>query len=74
MLTLIPALGIIYDDTKRGVPIKVFAWVMFVVLLFANMIFACFKYKIDLYVTLIFLLDIVGILGIYILLHLKPSK
>jgi hypothetical protein len=74
MFTLIPALGIIYDDTKRGVSIKVFAWIMFAILLLTNLIFACFKYEIDVYITLTLLMTIVGILGIYILLRSKPSK
>jgi hypothetical protein len=71
---LFPALGIVYDDTKRGVSIKVFAWIMFAILLLTNVIFACFKYEIDVYITLTLLMTIVGILGIYILLRSKPSN
>ena len=44
---LLPAIGIIYNDTKRGISVKIFAWIMAVVLLFVNLIFACYEYKID---------------------------
>lgn len=74
VLTLLPALGFIYEDTNRGVLIKLFSWIMFVIILILNLIFACIKYNIKLYVTLSLLLIIIGLLGIHTLSSSKKGK
>ena len=73
-LLLVPALGIMYSDTRRTVSIKVYAWIMAMILILANLIFACFEYMIDVYVAIILLLAILGILGVYTLSKTKPAN
>ena len=74
LMVFIPAIGIIYKDARRGVSVKLYAWIMTIVLILANLIFACYEYPIDVYIAIILLLTIVGVMGIYILSKTKPAK
>ena len=65
---IVPAMGINYVNAHRGVNIKVFAWLMVIVLLATNIIFSCFEYKVDVYLAIVLLLAIIGwgiIYGMY---------
>lgn len=65
---LLPAMGIQYKDVRRGVSIKVFAWIMTIVLVAANIVFACYEYKIDIYIAVVLLLAVIAwgiIYGLY---------
>lgn len=70
---LVPAMGLKYQNAKRGVSIKVFAWIMVVVLFAVNAIFACFDYKIDVYIVIVLLLALIGWGVIYGLLSAKDA-
>ena len=66
--TLVPAMGIKYHNPRRGVSVKVFSWIMVVAITLANIIFSCFEYKIDAYVVIILLLEVISwgiIYGLY---------
>jgi hypothetical protein len=71
---LLPAMGINYDNAKRGVSIKVFAWIMVVVLTIANIVFACFEYKTDIYIVVCLLLAVVGWGIVYALYSAKTAE
>ena len=57
---VIPAMGLKYDNAKRGVSIKVFSWIMAIVVIATNIIFSCFEYKVDIYIVVALLLAVIG--------------
>ena len=57
---VIPAMGLKYDNAKRGVSIKVFSWIMAIVVIATNIIFSCFEYKVDIYIVIALLLAVIG--------------
>lgn len=57
---IIPAMGLKYANTNRGVNIKVFSWIMALAITAANIIFSCFEYKVDIYIVVVLLLAVVG--------------
>ena len=65
---LLPAMGIKYDNAPRGVSIKVFAWIMTLVVTIANIVFSCRVYRVDVYIVVVLLLAVVSwgiIYGMY---------
>ncbi len=62
---LLPAMGIHYTDTRRGVSIKVFAWILTIAVIIANIVFACFEYKVDVYIVVVLLLVVIAWAVIY---------
>lgn len=71
---VIPAMGLKYDNAKRGVSIKVFSWIMAIVVIATNIIFSCFEYKVDIYIVIALLLAVIGWGIIYGLFSAKASK
>ena len=71
---LLPAMGIQYAEVRRGVSIKVFAWIMFLILVAANIVFACYEYKIDIYIAVTLLLAVIAWGIIYGLYRTTPAK
>lgn len=71
---LLPAMGLKYNNAKRGVSIKVVAWIMFIVLTITNLIFASREYKIDIYIATCLLLAVIGWGIIYALFSAKSDK
>lgn len=57
---IIPAMGVKYANVNRGVNLKVFSWIMVVVITAANLIFSCFEYKIDIYIAVVLLLAVIA--------------
>ena len=70
---IIPAMGLKYDNEKRGVSIKVFSWIMAIVVIATNIIFACFEYKVDIYIVIALLLAVIGWGIIYGLFSAKAA-
>lgn len=68
---LLPAMGLQFENAKRGVSIKVFAWIMALALIIANIAFSCFEYKIDIYIAVCLLLSIVCWAVVYSLFRAK---
>ena len=71
---MVPAMGLQYKNAKRGVSIKVFAWIMAVAVMAANIIFSCFEYKVDIYIVIVLLLAIIGWGVIYGLFSAKAAE
>ncbi len=71
---LVPAVGLSYQNAKRGVSIKVFSWILSVALIATNIIFACFEYKIDIYIAITLLIAIIGWVVIYGLFSAKSKE
>lgn len=57
---IIPAMGLQYENAKRGVSIKVFSWIMAIVVIATNIILSCFEYKVDIYIVVALLLAVIG--------------
>ena len=65
---IIPAMGLKYANTNRGVNMKVFSWIMVLAIAAANIIFSCFEYKVDIYIVVVLLLAVIAwgiIYGMY---------
>ena len=65
---IIPAMGLKYSNTNRGVNIKVFSWIMVVAITAANILFSSFEYKVDIYIVVVLLLAVIAwgiIYGMY---------
>ena len=65
---IIPAMGLKYANTNRGVNIKVFSWIMVLAIAAANIIFSRFEYKVDIYIVVVLLLTVIAwgiIYGMY---------
>lgn len=71
---LVPAMGIQYNNARRGVSIKVFAWLMVVVIALTNIVFSCFEYKTDLYIAIALLLSVISWGIIYGLFSAKVAE
>lgn len=71
---LCPAIGLDYNNPKRGASVKVFAWIMTLSITALNAVFAFFEYKIDVYVAVSLLLSIVVWLVIYALVSAKSDR
>ena len=74
LAVLLPAMGLRYADARRGESIKVFAWIMVLILVAANIVFACNEYEIDIYIAVILLLAVIAWGIIYGLYRTKPAK
>ena len=70
---LMPAMGVKFSNMKRGVSIKVFAWIMVIVLIVANTTFSSFEYRIDIYCTVCFLLATISWAIIYALFSARKD-
>ena len=70
---ILPAMGIRYVDNKRGVSVKVFGWIMVIVIALANIIFACFEYKTDIYIAVVLLLAVIAWGIIYSIYRAKAA-
>lgn len=68
---IIPAIGLRYENAKRGVSIKVVSWIFSIVSLITSIGFACAEYKIDIYIAVCLLLDVAGWVIIYSLYRAK---
>lgn len=64
---LLPALGLSYADARRGVSVKVTAWLLTFALLATNVVFSCFEYRIDIYIAVALLVALAGWIIIYAL-------
>lgn len=64
---LLPALGLSFTNERRGVSIKLVAWILTLALLAANIVFSGFEYRIDIYIALTLLLALSGWVVIYAL-------
>lgn len=65
---IIPAMGVKYTNSNRGVNIITTSWIWVVVLTISNIVFSCFEYRIETYIVIIALLAIIAwgiIYGIY---------
>lgn len=62
---LIPAIGLYYQNAKRGVSIKSFSWLLSLILIASNIIFSCFEYKVNLYIAISLLITVIGWIIIY---------
>ena len=71
---IIPAMGLKYNNEKRGVSIKVFSWIMAIAIIAANLIFSCFEYKVDAYAVVLSLLVVIGWGVIYGLFSAKNTE
>ncbi len=71
---IIPAMGLKYENVKRGVSIKVFAWIMVAVITAVNVAFACFEYKVDIYIAVALLTAVIGWGIIYGLFSAKAAE
>lgn len=68
---LVPAMGLKYTNERRGLSIKVFAWMMSLILALVNIVISCFEYKVDIYIAVTILLSIIGWGVIYSMLSAK---
>ena len=57
---IVPAMGLKYINSNRGVNIKTASWIWVVVLALANIVFSCFEYWIETYIVIIVLLAIIA--------------
>ena len=48
---LVPAVGLVYHNSKRGVSVKVLSWMLTLILIVSNITFSCFDYKVDRYIA-----------------------
>ena len=71
---IVPAMGLKYENAGRGVSIKVFAWIMVVVVTIVNVAFACFEYKEDIYIVITLLVAVIGWGIIYGLFSAKTAE
>lgn len=62
---LFAALGVRYENARRGTNAKVVAWLFALALLVANIVFSCFEYKIDIYIVACLVLILLGCLILY---------
>lgn len=74
MVLLVPALGLRYDNARKGVLIKVASWIFCIVAFITSICFACTDYKIDIYVAVSLLLAVIGWVIIYSLFSRKESS
>lgn len=70
---LLPAIGIQYSNSRRGANIKVLSWVFAFIVLVANIVFACFEYRVDIYIVVVALLAVIGWGLVYALFSAKES-
>ena len=70
---LIPAMGLKYRNPRRGVSIKVFAWIMALAVTLTNIFFARQDYKIDIYLVVTLLLVVIGWAVIYGMFSAKEA-
>lgn len=70
----IPAFGLTYDNAKRGVSIKVLAWIVSIALIASNIIFSCFEYKVDIYIAINLLIAVLGWIAIYGVFSAKSNE
>lgn len=68
---LIPAIGIKFENPRRGANIKVLSWVFALGILIANIVFACFEYRVDIYIVVVALITVIGWGLIYALFSAK---
>lgn len=71
---LIPSMGLVYTNERRGVSIRVLAWIITSVLVISNVIFSSFEYKIDIYIAINLLIAVIGWVSIYGVLSAKEAK
>ena len=65
---LLPAMGLQYTNAPRGASIKLYAWLMTVVIVITNIAFSCFEYKFDVYLVVVLLTVVISwgiIYGMY---------
>lgn len=68
---LVPAMAVKYKNGNIGVSIKVFAWIMVLVLTAVNILFSIREYKIDLYIVIALLISVIGLVILYSLYKAK---
>lgn len=71
---LLPAMGIKFSNPIRGASIRLFAWMMTVFMVITNIAFACFEYRIDVYLVVILLLAVIAWGVIYGMSSAKSIK
>ena len=71
---VVPAMGLQYENAKRGVSIKVFCWIMSIVVIATNILFSRFEYKVDIYIVIALLLAVVGWGVVYGLFSAKAAE
>lgn len=71
---LLPAMGIQYMNAPRGASIKLFAWLMTVVIVITNIVFSCIEYKFDIYLVVVLLMVVVSWGIIYGMYSAKSAK
>jgi hypothetical protein len=71
-LSLVAAIGYEYNCGARNVNIKVTAWLGALIVIVANIIFSCFEYNILVYITIMLLITLMLVAGLYGL-H-KPER
>ena len=62
---LLPAMGISYENSRKGVSLKVFAWIAAVTLLVTNVVFSSTMYRIDVYIGVSLLLSVMAWVILY---------
>lgn len=70
---LIPAMGLKYENARRGVSIRVLSWIMAVLLVADNMLFSSHEYKIDAYIAVTLLIAIISWVVIYAMYSAKSK-
>ena len=62
---LVPAFGLTFENARRGVSIKITAWLLSIALCICNVIFACIEFQTDVYIVVALLLAVIGWIIIY---------
>ena len=57
---LLPAMGIKFNNPRCGANIKVLSWIFTLVVLIANIVFACIECRVDVYIVVVALMAVVG--------------
>jgi len=70
-IMLFVAIGVSYENARRGANAKVVAWLFALALLVANIVFSCFEYKIDIYIVACLILILLGGLILYSIIKAK---
>ncbi len=71
LIGLVPAIAIDFENRRRAVSIKVFAWLLVSILFVCNVLFAFFAYRIDVYIVTSLSIAILGCFIVYAITKLK---
>ena len=68
---LLPAIGIKFNNPRRGANIKVLSWIITLAIIIANIVFAYVECRVDVYIVVVALMAVIGWGLVYSLFNAK---